>query len=75
MVTMEQRGEETPKACVVTRRSVHMRGDASTSYSNQQPWICKRVEPPHKFDPDKEKKPYREARKEINTTEWAKKFP
>lgn len=30
MVTMEQRGKEIKKACVVTRGGVHMGGDAST---------------------------------------------
>lgn len=41
MVTVEQRGEGSPRIFIVTRGGDHLGRDASTSSVNQQHWVCK----------------------------------
>lgn len=58
MVTIGQKGEETPRICIVTRGCAHIGVDSSTLDASQKPWVHKSVDPLPKLDPVKKKETY-----------------
>ena len=70
MVKVEERGEETPRICIVTRGGMRIGTNTSTLDVNQKAWVKKATNPLPKFYLLKKKETYREARKEVTIVEW-----